>query len=297
MDNIFAKTDWSLVQSFLAVAEAGSLSAAARYLDRSQPTLGRQIKALEHSLGVQLFERHARGLSLSNAGANLLPMAQQMHLAMNDMMLTAAGQSVQLEGTVRITASIFASHHLLPPILSKIRVAEPAIQLELLPSDTTENLLFRAADIAVRMYRPTQMDIVTRHITDLQLGVFAARDYLERAGRPATVDDLLTHDLIGYDQNDLIVRTMQNMGWAITRDDFAVRCDNQAVYWDLLRAGCGIGFSQVQIGRADPEVEQLLVDVEIPKLPVWLAAHQVMQKTPRLRRVWNMLAEELGKAC
>ncbi|MFD3191873.1 LysR family transcriptional regulator [Sedimentitalea sp. HM32M-2] len=295
MDNATTLPDWSLVQSFLAVAETGSLSAAARRLNRSQPTLGRQIKALEDSLGTALFRRHARGLKPTEIGQQLLPMAQQMRTAMNAMTLTAAGRAQRLQGTVRIAASVFASHYLLPPILAKIRSAEPEIQLDLLPSDTTENLLFRQADIAVRMYRPTQLDVVTRHIGDIEMGVFAAHSYLARAGRPETALQVLDHDLIGFDRNPLILRGMQAMGWSVTRDDFAVRCDNQATYWQLLRAGCGIGFSLVHVGRDDPLVQQLELGIEIPPLPVWLAAHAAMRQSPRLRRVWDLLADGLSQ--
>lgn len=293
MDGSLSPNDWSLIQSFLAVSETGSLSSAARKLGRSQPTLGRQIQALESALGVDLFDRHARGLQLSDVGVQLLPMAQQMRDAMNTLTLTAAGQSQQLTGSVRITASVLASHYLLPPVLARIRAAEPAIQLDLVPSDTSENLLFREADIAVRMYRPTQMDVVTRHIADLELGVVAAHSYLDRKGRPEHISDLLDHDLIGYDNNDLIIRFMRDMGWQVSRETFAVRCDNQATYWELLRAGCGIGFSQVGIANADPLVELLDFDLEIPPLEIWLAAHQAMRQTPRIRRVWDLLAQEL----
>lgn len=295
MDKSFTPQDWSLIQSFLAVAETGSLSAAARALGRSQPTLGRQIQTLEQTLGAQLFDRHARGLKLSETGNNLLPLARQVHQAMNEIALTAAGQSQQLEGSVRITASVLTSHYVLPAIFAAIREAEPAIQLDLIPSDTTENLLFREADIAIRMYRPTQLDIVTRHIVDVEMGAFAARSYLDRKGHPQNADDILNHDIVGYDSNDLIVRTMRDMGWPITRDSFAVRCDNQATYWELVRMGCGIGFSQAAIGRAEPLVEELYLGIEIPKLPIWLAAHQAMRQTPRIRRVWDLLAEGLRR--
>ncbi len=288
--------DWSLIQSFLAVAETGSLSAAARVSGHSQPTLGRHIQLLEQTLGASLFDRHARGLNLSDTGERLLPMARQMRATMNQITLTAAGQSQALEGTVRITASVFASHHLLPPILAHIRVIEPEIQLELVPSDATENLLFREADIAVRMYRPGQLDIVTRHIADLGLGIFAASSFLDRAGRPRNIDDVIKHDLVGYDRNDMIVHSMNALGWPISRDDFAVRCDNQATYWELVRAGCGIGFSQLNVGQADPDVEELDLGVRIPPLPVWLAAHQAMRQTPRIRRVWDLLATGLKQA-
>ncbi len=293
MDKSLTHADWSLIQSFLAVAETGSLSAAARQLDRSQPTLGRQIHALEDELGVSLFDRHARGLKLSEVGTQLLPMAQQMHKAMTSFSLAAAGQSQQLEGSVRITASVFASHHLLPPILAQIRQQEPAIQLELVATDAIENLLYREADIAVRMYRPEQMDIISRYLGDVQLCLCAARSYLDRAGHPQRPEDLFDHELVGFDANEYIITRMRDRGWPVSKDSFGTRCDLQSAYWQLVRAGCGIGFSQVQVAEADPDVEVLDLNIEIAPLPVWLAAPQAMRQTPRIRRVWDLLAEGL----
>lgn len=293
MDKFPSHTDWSLVQSFLAVAETGSLTAAARQLFLSQPTLGRHIQTLEKMLNISLFERHPRGLNLSEAGARILPLARQAQEAMSALALVAEGESQTLAGTVRITASVFAAHYILPEILSKIRLLEPSIELELVPTDTTENLLFRAADIAVRMYRPRQVDIVARHICDIDMCACAASSYLDRAGRPTSAEDLLGHDIVGFDENPLIIETMQSMGWPATRHSFAVRCDNQSAYWQLIRAGCGIGFSQRRIAENDPLIEVLPLDLPTPRLPVWLAAPQAMRQTPRIRRVWDLLAEGL----
>ncbi|MDE4134527.1 LysR family transcriptional regulator [Phaeobacter sp. QD34_3] len=295
MDNP-ALTDWTLIQSFLAVAETGSLSAAAKRLRRSQPTLGRHIQTLERELDQRLFHRHPRGLTLAPQGERLLPLAREINDRMNAISLQAAGQSQDLTGTVRITASVFASHYVLPAILAEIRAAEPGIELELVPSDASESLVFRAADIAVRMYRPTQLDIVARHVADLPLGIFAATSYLDRRGRPDTLADLWQHDLIGYDADDLILRTMQAMGFDVDRHDFALRCDNQSAYWELLRAGCGIGFSQRGPALLDTEVEEVDLGLSLPPLPVWLAAHGVMRQTPRIRAVWDMLATGLERA-
>ncbi|MEX0339664.1 MAG: LysR family transcriptional regulator [Arenibacterium sp.] len=283
-----------MIQSFLAVAETGSLSAAATHLGRSQPTIGRHIQTLEQLYDTPLFERHARGLKLADQGVRLLPMAQEMNRAMTALALEAAGQSSRLNGTVRITASVYASHFILPPILARIRASEPLIDIVLIPTDRTENLLFRAADIAVRMYRPTQLDTITRKIGELGMGVFAAKSYLARAGRPDRLTDLFNYDVVGFDQNDLILRTMRDMGFDARAEAFAGRCDNQAAYWELVRAGCGIGFSQTIVGRADPLVEELIFDIEIPPLEVWLATHQAMHQTPRIRRVWSLLADELS---
>lgn len=163
--------DWSLVQAFLAVAETGSLSAAARLLGTSQPTLGRQIKQIEQQLGAELFHRQPRGLALTDIGAALVQPASVMRDAVQRIALTAAGRQASLAGTVRITASVSTSALHLPPIIAGIRKLEPQIAIELVPSDDSRNLLYREADIAVRMYRPTQLDLVTQHIGDIELAV------------------------------------------------------------------------------------------------------------------------------
>lgn len=292
MDKL-ASLDWTLIQSFLAVAETGSLSGGARRLGSSQPTLGRQIRTLETLLEVELFQRHPRGLDLTALGLEILPAAQNMFHAMNALTLSAAGAQTALNGDVRITCSIFIAHHVLPDILADIRRLEPAIRIDLVASDDSDNLLFREADIAVRMYRPKQLDMVTRHLGDIPLGLFASRDYADRKGLPATPDDLQRHDLVGYDQSELMTRAMQDAGWPVTRDWFNTRCDNQSAYWQLVRAGCGIGFCQKHVGDSDPDIVAVLSALDIPPLPVWLTAHEIMRHTPRISRIWDLLSAGL----
>lgn len=285
--------DWSLVQAFLMVAEEGSLSAAARKFGASQPTLGRQIKTLEQQLNAGLFKRQARGLELTETGAALVAPARAMRDAMGQIALTAAGQSAQIEGTVRITASVMTSLHHLPDIIAKIRDAEPAIAIELVPSDDSRNLLYREADIAVRMYRPTQLELVTQHIGDIELSLCASKSYLAKRGSLNGVQDVPKHDFVGYDTSTVLIDGFNAAGVAVTRDFFKVRCDDHATYWNLVRAGCGIGFSQASIVRDDPAVETLDPGFPLPVLPIWLTAHEAMRQTPRVRRVWDMLAEGL----
>ncbi|MGB8815383.1 MAG: LysR family transcriptional regulator [Paracoccaceae bacterium] len=290
--DITAPLDWSLINSFLGVAEHGSLSAAAKHLGISQPTLGRHIHQAEAALQTTLFIRQPRGLALTPTGEALLPAAQEMRAAASRLSLTAAAKSDRIAGCVRITASRIVSHHILPPILAQLRREEPLIQIDLVPSDTTENLLFREADIALRMYRPTQLDIITRHVTDLPMTLYAATDYLNRRGRPTTRDTLLSHDFVGMDRSELIIRMMAGLGVPVSRDFFPTRCDDQLVYWNLVRAGCGIGGMQRLIGDADPTVEPLDI-VPLPHLPLWLAAAPALRHAPRLRRVWDFLGSAL----
>ena len=290
MANMLETLDWSLIQTFLAVARTGSLSAAAEETGQSQPTTGRHIRALEEALDVELFHRHPRGLRLTALGQEVLSAAQDMHAAMNRIGLLAEAEAGRLEGTVRIAASVFAAHHVLPTILARIRAAEPRIMLVLRPSDDSDNLTFREADIAVRMYRPRQLDLVARHIGDLPMGIFAARSYLDRRGRPKDTGELLQHDLVGFDRSRLIVDSMRGLGLAVGEESFSTRCDNQTAYWELVRAGCGIGFTQAHVGRSDPLVEEIDAgDIVIPPLPVWLTTHETVRQIPRVARVWSLL--------
>jgi DNA-binding transcriptional LysR family regulator len=291
MAKSLGQVDWALVQAFLAVAEEGSLSAAARRMQASQPTLGRQVKALEAELGLTLFLRHAKGLTLSTAGEALLAPARAMAAAVGEISLYAAGREASVAGTVRLTASKVVSHYMLPPILAQLRLQAPEIQIELVPSDASENLLYREADIALRMYEPRQLDLVSRYLGDIEIGVYAAKSYLDRRGRPRTPADLLEHDLVGFDRDETILRGMREAGLDVDRRNFALRCDGQVEYWELVRAGCGIGFSQVPIGAREPLVERLDFGWQLPRLPLWIAAHRDLRHTPRVRLVWDVLAE------
>jgi DNA-binding transcriptional LysR family regulator len=287
--------DWGYLQSFIAVAEGGSLSAAARALGASQPTMGRHIALLEKELGLRLFDRVTGGLELTETGIELLDYAQQMATSADHFSLRAAGRSETIAGTVRITASEIVAAYVLPEILTDLRQAEAEIDIELVASDRTENLLKREADIAVRMYRPTQNDVITRHVGDLQTGMFAARDYLARRGVPDTLADFQHHDVIGYDRSDLIIQGFRAAGLEVDREFFAFRSDNQIVAWRMVVAGFGIGFNQIQVGQAEARVQQLFVDTPLPTLPIWLTAHADLKTSRRVRRVYDFLAARLGQ--
>lgn len=287
--------DWTHLQSFLAVAEHGSLSAAARHLGGSQPTMGRHIGALEAALGARLFERTAGGLALTSTGAELVPHARAMADAAGRLSLVAAGRAGAIAGTIRITASEVMAVYVLPDILAALRRAEPEIDIELVASDRTENLLQREADIAVRMYRPTQADVVTRQVAELEVAMFAAHDYIARRGAPLAPDAFAGHDFVGYDRNDLVIRGFRAAGLEVGREFFAFRSDNQVAAWQMVVAGFGIGFNQRHIGEAEPRVARLMLDTVLPTLPVWLTAHQELKTSARVRRVYNFLAEALGR--
>jgi DNA-binding transcriptional LysR family regulator len=286
--------DWSLVRTFLAVAELGSLSAAARALGTSQPTAGRQIRALESELGLELFHRRDRGLALTEIGQTLLLSARAMQRAAGDLELAATGKEESLEGTVRITSSVIVATYHLPEIIARLRRAEPLIGIELDPKDDSSNLHFREADIAVRMYKPKQLDLVTRFLGELRLGVFAAGSYAKRRGLPKTPPELLDHDVVGMDRHTALLEGFRRAGFPVEREWFKVRCDSPAAQWELVRAGCGLGFAQLSLGRNDPLVVEVPLGLDLPTLPVYLTAHEAVRKKPRVEKVWSHLERGLA---
>ncbi|MEM8749686.1 MAG: LysR family transcriptional regulator [Pseudomonadota bacterium] len=288
--------DWALLQSFAAVAENGSLSAAARKTGSSQPTLSRHISQLEAQVGARLLHRVSGGVELTDAGAALVEHVQTMADAAVRFGMVASGKDddhAGMRGTVRITASQIVATFILPDILTALRAQEPGIDIEIVASDETNNLLRREADIAVRMYRPTQEDVIARKVADLETAMFAAHSYIERRGMPTSLDDILTHDVIGYDRSTLVIDGMKKAGYDVDRDFFAFRSDDQVVCWQMVVAGYGIGFNQRRVGQDDSRVVEIEMAGTVSVLPIWLVAHQELRSTPRVRRVFDHLAEAL----
>jgi DNA-binding transcriptional LysR family regulator len=288
--------DWSLVRSFLAVLDAGSLLGAARTLGAQQPTLSRQVAQLEAQVGAPLFERTGRGvvptaLALAIAGA-----ARQMAAGADALGQSLAGRRAVVGGTVRITTSEVAALWLLPPVLVALQAAEPDIQVELVASNALSNLLRREADIAVRMVRPVQQSLVARKLGDIPIVAAAHRDYLARAGSPREPGDLLQHRLIGFDRDDSMQRGFAALGLAVTREHFALRTDSQVAYGQLLASGAGIGFVAKYNLAHWPGVLPLLPMLKIPPLPCWLAVHREIRGNPLVRRVYDFLADALPPA-
>ncbi|WP_421759543.1 LysR family transcriptional regulator [Devosia sp.] len=287
--------DWTLLRSFLAVVEGGSLSTAAKKTGATQPTLSRHIRELETALGVILFTRSAQGLDPTNAALGLIEDARAMGAAAEALNLKAQGRSQQLFGTVRITASVIVANLMLPPIVAAFRQAEPSIQIEIVASDTNQNLLRRDADIAIRMADPTQNALIARKLGDTPIGLFATREYFDRRGRIRSKEDLLQHDLIGLDRSDFLIRGFAAYGIALAREDFALRTDDGLLTWNLMLAGAGIGVGQVILAQRHKELEQVDGGIGLGALPVWLVMSEEVRNNARIRRVADFLSAELGE--
>jgi DNA-binding transcriptional LysR family regulator len=285
--------DWALWRSFAAVISEGSLSAAARKLGASQPTIGRHIETLEHDLGLPLFERTLTGLKPNATALRLYEPIRGAQNAIAEAEILAQGAQDETGGTVRLTASAMISNYVLPEILVGIRALHPRIALEIVPSDSAENLLMREADIAIRMFRPTQLELVTRHLGDIPIVPVAHERYLARRGRPTSLDDLWNHDLLGFDRSDAILLHARTLGAKLTRENFVLRSDDQPHLWELIKAGLGIGFGQSFLAQQTPGLVVLPIDLKIPVLPVWLTTHRELFTSHRIRAIYDAVAEGL----
>ncbi|WP_170774063.1 LysR family transcriptional regulator [Ruegeria lacuscaerulensis] len=286
--------DWNQARSFLATAEEGSFTAAARVLGQTQPTVGRHVAALELALGVTLFERVGKSLNLTTAGAELLVHVSEMANVANRISLTATSQSQAIEGQVRITASDVMSAYQLPPILKQIRLAAPRIEIDVVAANDIRDIQRREADIAIRHVRPTQPDLIAKLVAEAKAHFYAAPSYLEQVGRPQNDGELAKLDFVSFGDVDTMIGFLNPAGIEITRKNFRIGSQSGIVSWELVRQGFGISVMSDDVAALTPGVERVLPEREPFKFPIWLATHSELQTARRIRLVFDQLADHLG---
>lgn len=285
--------NWEWYRTFLSVMETGSLSAAARALALAQPTVGRHVEGLEHALGLALFTRSRDGYAPTEAAQQLRPYAATLASTAAALRRVASSQGEGVRGTVRIATSEMVGVEVLPPILARLRATYPLLTFELSLSSSIDNLLLREADIAVRLVRPAQEALVARRLGAIELGLHAHRDYLARAGAPASMDALAHHSLIGFDHETDFLRRLCQPYPVLQRANFALRCDNDLANLAAIRAGYGIGICQTALAARDPALVRLLPHAFSMKLDTWLAMHEDLRDSPRCAVTYAALGRGL----
>jgi DNA-binding transcriptional LysR family regulator len=285
--------DWNQARAFLVTALEGTLSAAARELRQTQPTLSRQVASLEQHLGVTLFERVGKRLVLTDTGLDLLEHVRAMGDAAGRVALGATGRSQAVVGQVRISAGELVAAYLLPPIIERIRAAHPEIDVHVVASNQLSDLLRREADIAIRHVRPEQPDLVARKVRETSAHLYAAKRYLRRHGRPEN-GDLSEAVLVGADDNPRFVAVLRELGAKVTLDRFKWTTDSHLVGWEMVRRGLGIGGMLRDVGDATPGVERVLPGLPPIAVPFWLCTHRELATSRRIRVAFDLLAEALS---
>ena len=276
-------------------AEEGSLSAAARALGMTQPTLGRQVAALEDALGVQLFDRTGRALQLTQAGADLLDHVRRMGAAAGDFSLVASGRSEAVEGHVTITAGDIVAAYLLTPALARLGRVAPGITVEVIASNAVQNLRRREADIAIRHVRPDQPDLIARKLKEDAARCYATGAYLDRYGDPGGPDDLRGAVFAGFEPVDRFLSEMRARGLPLRRENVRVSSSNGVVLMEMMRRGEAIGVLSPDLAALIPDARPVLPGFTPIPVPSWLVSHRELRSNRRIRLVFDLLVEELSR--
>lgn len=285
---------WDDQRIFLAVLEEGSLSAAARRLGLSHPTVRSRIDALEQALGTVLFTRSVNGLTPTETAETLRAAARAMAMASDVFVRQASAAAGAVAGTVRISVPEFMGIEVIPAMLARLRRAHPGIRVELSLSNAPADLLAQEVDVAVRTVTPKQDALVARKVAAIPLGLFAAPSYVERRGAPASLAELADHDVIGPDRNRVDLAFAERMSGGFQRERLVLRTDSHPAQIAAARAGVGIAVAQVPVGEADPRLVRLLPETEVTVLETWIVTHENLARVPRVRAVFDSLVESFS---
>jgi len=296
MDWTTVSFDWNHARAFLVIAEEGSLSAAARALKQTQPTLGRQLAALEADLGLVLFERIGRGLVLTPTGQSLAGHVSAMRDAAAQVSLAASGRTDLIEGPIAITASDIFSAHLMPPILKELFKIAPKLDVNLIAANDLRDLLRREADIAIRHVRPTEPELIARLVAQASGRFVCSPSYIEKHGHPKNIADLAHHKFVGFGDLDQFIQHLQNLNLPISHNNFDIRCDNGVVAWELVRAGLGLTIMDSRVVEKFPEMIDPLPNIDTVTYPIWLTTHRELHHSQKIRLVFDLLANMIPDA-
>ncbi|MFT4713021.1 MAG: DNA-binding transcriptional LysR family regulator [Candidatus Azotimanducaceae bacterium] len=289
--------DWNHARAFLVTAEEGTLSGAALALGLTQPTLSRQVAALEAELRVRLFERVGQRLVLTDSGLGLLEYAKSMGDAASHFSLAATGQTQEIEGTVVVSTSELDAVFRLPKIIAKLRREEPGIEIEVVVTNASSDLKRREADIAIRSFRPTQNDLIARKLGEEIIWLYGTHDYLAGLKQTSNSSVLSDVQIIGFDRSNQISDLLNQQGWQLSKQNFQIVTSFQPMQIGLCKQGLGLIFLPEDMANEDPDLCCAFEHLgPVLRVPIWLVCHQELRTNRRIRRVYDFLANELSVA-
>ncbi len=293
MRNRNSPFDWSRAQSFLATAETGSFSGAAELLGMSQPTVGRHVAALESDLGLLLFDRVGKSLTISEKGLSLLTHVKAMKEAADLVSLSASGHNQTIAGPVSVTASDVFCAYLLPPIIERIRLTYPEVQVEIVSSNDVQDLRRREADIAIRNVQPKHADLYAKRVGTTKAYLYGASSYLDVIGRPATLKDVGEQTTFIGDVTGRVLEMLSAINGAITAEQFSIIGNSGVTLWEMVKRGLGLAVMFEDLAEVTPEVEAILQNEVSAEVPLWLVTHAELKTNARIRAIFDILSEEL----
>lgn len=281
--------DWNDVRIFLAVARAGTLAGAARTLKLSQPTMGRRVKALEKQTGQVLFQRTIDGFVLTEEGASVVAIAEQMEESSLAMERRLAGEMQRLEGTLRVSSADWFGAWVLPPVVEAFSNTYPHVDIELLTGSRLFSLAQREADVAFRIVPFEGADIIQRKLIQMPYGVYIRKDY---ADPPS---DGSGTRLITMDTSTGSFPDIEWIRRLYPKAVVALRCNNRNSEALMCARGIGISVLPRPVGDQVPGLRRLDLTATPPSRDIWMGYHRDNKRQGRLRAFVDLAVQYLAK--
>lgn len=292
------KLDWDKLRVFHSVADAGSFTHAGKTLNLSQSAISRQVNALEESLGVLLFHRHARGLILTEQGEILHSATKDVYhkLVMIESQITDTKDKAV--GSLKVTVSGFVGATWLAPKIKDFIDEYPSLKLTLLLDNKILDLGMREADAAIRLYEPEQPDLIKRKLSSIRFHICASQDYLDKHGTPKTPLALLDHTLIGYPAN--VPHPHEHTDWLFQlagvdkeRAHNVILMNSMLGIHQMVEGGCGIGCLPDFMLRTSPNLVTFLPDFESPPIEVFFVYPEERRNSARIKAFRDFMLNQL----
>ncbi|MGE4529037.1 MAG: LysR family transcriptional regulator [Rhodospirillaceae bacterium] len=291
--------DWDKLRIFHAVAEAGSFTRAGEILNLSQSAVSRQVGALEESLHIPLFHRHARGLLLTEQGEDLYRTVHDVFakLAMAEARLTES--KLRPEGPFKITTTVAFGAMWLAPRIGEFIETYPEIQVSLVLDDAELDLAMRAADVGIRFKAPHQPDLIQRNLFTMHYHLYAAPAYIETYGEPKAASDLDEHRVIVYGEDTR--PPVDNMNWLLTYQTGRsggrrpiLKVNNVHGILQAVRSGLGIGALPDYLSSDLAGLVRVLPDMDGPSFDAWFVYPQEMRHSKRVAVFRDFLLKKIA---
>ena len=287
--------DWNGAKAFLLAAEKGSFTAAAKSLKVTHSTLSRQVSALEDRLGVVLFERTSKGPVLTENGEALVKFARQMSTAAEQLSLIATSKSEVVAGRVRISAPEVFALRTLPKFAKSLMQKHPGLEIEIISTDYTPNLLNRETDIAVLAVRPENTELIARRLRTVRTFLYGAKDYLNKVGRPEDKHALSQANFVGYGADNPILKAYFADVLNFRSSSYHAMSESSLIRWEMVKQGLGLGVMLDEVGDAEPDLERVLPDATERRYDIWLAVHRELRTSKKLQVTFDYLVELLAE--
>ncbi|MFL5035417.1 MAG: LysR family transcriptional regulator [Microvirga sp.] len=286
--------DWDKLKVFHAAAEAGSFTHAGEQLGLSQSAVSRQVSALEQELEVSLFHRHARGLILTEQGELLYRTAHEVFMKLEAARTKLTDSREKPHGELKVQTTVGLGVHWLTPRLGEFLELYPDIRITLITTEQELDLAMREADVAIRLRRPAQPDLIQRRLFTVHFHAFASKDYVKRFGEPKSPEDLDNHRLVsfgGHQPSYLLAVHWLSTAGRDAADPRPYHCvvNNITALKIAVETGAGIGVLPDYAVDGDAKLTQVLRDMEMPSLDSYLVYAEEMRSVARVQAFRDFL--------